>query len=110
MDDTVRNLTYCNFPTKWVWHRKQREWGPRKSGRCIGRIFHAHPTSGDHIYLRMLLNVVKGARSFEEIRTIDHVVYPTYRATCYAHGLLDDDKEWDDAIKKASNWASGRQL
>ena len=58
----------------------------------------------------MLLNVVKGARSFEEIRTIDHVVYPTYRATCYAHGLLDDDKEWDDAIKKASNWASGRQL
>nr|XP_023883470.1 uncharacterized protein LOC111995771 [Quercus suber] len=58
----------------------------------------------------MLLNVVKGARSFEEIRTIDHVVYPTYKAACYAHGLLDDDKEWDDAIKEASNWASGRQL
>nr|XP_023888273.1 uncharacterized protein LOC112000389 [Quercus suber] len=51
--------------------------------------------------------MVKGARSFEEIRTIDHVVYPTYRAACYAHGLLDDDKEWDDAIKEASNWASG---
>ena len=103
MDDTVRNLTYCDFPTKWVWHRKQREWCPRKSGRCIGRIFHAHPTSGDCFYLRMLLNLVKGARSFEEIRTIDHVVYPTYRVACYAHGLLDDDKEWDDAIKEASN-------
>ena len=110
MYDTARNLTYCDFPTKWVWYRKQREWCPRKSGRCIGRIFHAHPTSGDRFYLRMLLNVVKGARSFEEIRTINHVVYPTYRAACYAHGLLDDDKEWDDAIKEASNWVSGRQL
>ncbi|XP_050256589.1 uncharacterized protein LOC126702031 [Quercus robur] len=110
MYDTARNLTYCDFPTKWVWHRKQREWRPGKSGRCIGRIFHAHPASGDRFYLRMLLNVVKGARSFEEIRTIDHVVYPTYRAACYAHGLLDDDKEWDDAIKEAFNWASGRQL
>ena len=54
--------------------------------------------------------MVKGARSFEEIRTIDHVVYSTYRAACYAHGLLDDDKEWDDAIKQASNWALGKQL
>ena len=32
MYDTARNLTYCNFPTKWVWHRKQREWRPRKFG------------------------------------------------------------------------------
>ena len=29
MYDTARNLTYCDFPTKWVWHRKQREWCPR---------------------------------------------------------------------------------
>ncbi|XP_050255276.1 uncharacterized protein LOC126701205 [Quercus robur] len=110
MYDTTRNLTYCDFPTKWVWHRKQKEWRPRKPGQYIGRIFHAHPASGDCFYLRILLNVVKGARSFEEIRTIDHVVYPTYKAACYAHGLLDDDKEWDDAIKEASNWASRRQL
>jgi hypothetical protein len=58
----------------------------------------------------MLLNVVKGARSFKEIRTVDGVVHPNYRTACYAHGLLDGDKEWDDAIKQASNWASGRQL
>ena len=53
----------------------------------------------------MLLNVVKGARSFKEIRTVDGVVHPNYRTACYAHGLLDGDKEWDDAIKQASNWA-----
>jgi hypothetical protein len=110
MSNTARSLTYCDFPTKWVWHRKEKEWRPRKSGRCIGRIFHAHPTSGERFYLRMLLNVVKGARSFKEIRTVDGVVHPNYRTACYAHGLLDGDKEWDDAIKQASNWASGRQL
>uniref|UniRef100_A0A2N9EYQ4 ATP-dependent DNA helicase n=1 Tax=Fagus sylvatica TaxID=28930 RepID=A0A2N9EYQ4_FAGSY len=110
ISNTARSLTYCDFPTKWVWHRKDKEWRPRKSGRCIGRIFHAHPTSGERFYLRMLLNVVKGARSFKEIRTVDGVVHPNYRTACYAHGLLDGDKEWDDAIKQASNWASGRQL
>uniref|UniRef100_A0A2N9GSG7 ATP-dependent DNA helicase n=1 Tax=Fagus sylvatica TaxID=28930 RepID=A0A2N9GSG7_FAGSY len=110
ISNTARSLTYCDFPTKWVWHRKDKEWRPRKSGRCIGRIFHAHPTSGERFYLRMLLNVVKGASSFKEIRTVDGVVHPNYRTACYAHGLLDGDKEWDDAIKQASNWASGRQL
>ena len=48
--------------------------------------------------LRMLLNVIKGARSFEEIRTINNVVYPTFRSACYALGLLDDDKEWHKAL------------
>ena len=41
----------------------------------------------------MLLNVVKGARSFKEIRTINNVVNSDLRSTCYALGLLDDDKE-----------------
>ena len=65
----------------------------RKSGRCIGRIYYAHSKSGAFFYLQILLNVVKGARSFKEIRTINSVVNSYLRSTCYALGLLDDDKE-----------------
>ena len=82
----------------------------RKSGRCIGHIYYAHPTSGECFYLRMLLNVVKGARSFKEIRTINNVVYSDFRSACYVLDLLDDDKEWHEALNHASHWASGKQL
>ncbi|KAL4598101.1 hypothetical protein ACB092_11G035000 [Castanea dentata] len=108
--EEARELTYSEFPTKWVWHNRDKEWKLRKSGRCIGRIYYAHPASGERFYLRMLLNVIKGPRSFEEIRTINNVVYPTFRSTCYALGLLDDDKEWHEALNHASCWASGKQL
>ena len=56
----------------------------------------------------MLLNVVKGARSFKEIRTINNVAYSDFRSACY--GLLDDDKEWHEALNHVSHWASGKQL
>ncbi|KAK4562376.1 hypothetical protein RGQ29_005026 [Quercus rubra] len=108
--EEARELTYSEFPTKWVWHRRDKEWKLRKSGKCIGHIYYAHPASGERFYLRMLLNVIKGARPFEEMRTINNVVYPTFRSTCYALGLLDDDKEWHEALNHASYWASGKQL
>ncbi|KAM4099556.1 hypothetical protein ACJW30_05G000100 [Castanea mollissima] len=101
--EEARELTYSEYPTKWVWHNRDKEWKLRKSGRCIGRIYYAHPASGERFYLRMLLNVIKGPRSFEEIRTINNVVYPTFRSTCYALGLLDDDKEWHEALNHASS-------
>ncbi|KAL4600853.1 hypothetical protein ACB092_11G229700 [Castanea dentata] len=108
--EEARELTYSEFPTKWVWHKKDKEWKLRKYGRCIGRIYYAHLASGEWFYLWMLLNVIKGPRSFEEMRTINNVVYPTFRSTCYALGLLDDDKEWHEALNHASYWASGKQL
>ena len=46
---------------------------------------------------------IKGPRNFAEIRTVNGIVYETYQETCYALGLLDNDKEWHDAILEASN-------
>ena len=61
-------------------------------------------------YLRFLLNVVKGATSYEDIRKVNGVQYETFRDTCYALGLLDDDKEYIDGIIEASFWASAHSL
>jgi hypothetical protein len=108
--EQARELTYSDFPSKWVWHNKDKEWRSRKQRRCVGRIFYSHPGSGERFYLRMLLNIVKGPRSFEEIRTVNSVLYPTFKSACYALGLLDDDKEWHEALNHASHWASGKQL
>ena len=110
MYESARQLMYSEFPSKWVWHKNISEWRPRKSGRSIGRIYYAHPGSGERFYLRMLLDVVKRPRTFEEIRIINNIIPPTFRVACYALGLLDDDKEWHEAIRQASLWATGKQL
>jgi hypothetical protein len=58
----------------------------------------------------MLLHIVKGPRSFSEIRNIAGTQYPTYRVACQALGLLGDDQEWSNAINDASEWALPYQL
>lgn len=108
--EDARELTYSEFPTKWTWHAKEKQWTRRKRGNKIGRIYNAHPVSGERYYLRMLLNTAKGCTSFEDIRTVNGVVHSSYKSACHALGFLNDDKEWINCIKEASSWASGMQL
>ncbi|XP_019183233.1 PREDICTED: uncharacterized protein LOC109178135 [Ipomoea nil] len=103
-------LTYIEMPTKFVWKKDIREWHPRKKGFSIGRIFYVPPASGEMYYLRSLLNIVRGPKSFQDIRTVNGVEYLTFRDACYAHGLLDDDKEYIDAINEASYWSTAYSL
>ncbi len=110
VDDFARTLTYIQFPEHFVWNRQIKQWTRRRRGRSIGRIYFVHPTAGERFYLRMLLNVIKGPRSYEEIRTVHGVPYATYREACSALGLLDGDGEWHQCLREAAQWASGPQL
>ena len=89
---------------------KTKKGTRRKKGREVGRIYYAHPASGEHFYLRVLLNFVKGCTSFESIRIINGVDYKTYREASYAWGLLIDDNELNDCLLEADQWASGNEL
>jgi hypothetical protein len=106
----ARILTFDQFPQQWVWNRKLKRWTMRKRGFAIGRMYYAHPTSGERYYLRMLLNCVKGATSYEHLRTMDDRVHDTFKDACIAMGLLADDNEWHQALEEADVWALGRQL
>ncbi|GJT70427.1 ATP-dependent DNA helicase PIF1-like protein [Tanacetum coccineum] len=55
--------------------------------------------------LRLFSRVHAGARSHDELKTIDDVVYPTYKEAYYDMGLLEDDKEYIEAIKESSHYA-----
>ncbi|XP_057721120.1 uncharacterized protein LOC130935402 [Arachis stenosperma] len=68
------------------------------------------PSSGELYYLRLLLNIVKRPTSYAEIQTYNGVIYSSFRDTCYVRGLLDDDKEYIDAIEKVSHWDSDHYL
>ncbi|KAK9050036.1 hypothetical protein SSX86_030995 [Deinandra increscens subsp. villosa] len=106
----ARNLTYVQFPSKFVWHAKDRCWKPRKQGVSVGRIHSVSPALGEAYFLRVLLNKVKGPTSFEDIRTVNGHQHASFRDACYALGLLDDDNEYIEAIKEASHHGTGHFL
>ncbi|GJR76441.1 hypothetical protein Tco_0088806 [Tanacetum coccineum] len=94
----------------YVWYERLKMWKPRKQRKCIGRIVYSTPASGERYFLRMLLNVVRGLRNFEELLTVNKQVCSTFKEACFTYGLLNDDREWTRAIQEASVWALGLQL
>jgi hypothetical protein len=103
----TRELTYGDFQTKFVRYAQQKIWKEQKSWFAIGRLYYAHPSSGERYYLIMLLNTVKGCTSYKDIRTVNGVEHSTFKEACRALGFLDDDNEWIECIKEAAVWASG---
>ncbi|XP_058754439.1 uncharacterized protein LOC131627617 [Vicia villosa] len=42
----ARQLTYGQFVTKFVYHKRERAWKPQKKGYTIGRLIWVPPTTG----------------------------------------------------------------
>lgn len=106
-----RELTYVQFPEKFLWDNKGKLWTKRKNKiQVVGRLVYVHPMAGELFYLRMLLNVVRGATCFEDIRTVNGVVYSTYKEACLKYGLLESDDDWHLALSDASIHQTGSQL
>uniref|UniRef100_A0A453QHI5 ATP-dependent DNA helicase n=1 Tax=Aegilops tauschii subsp. strangulata TaxID=200361 RepID=A0A453QHI5_AEGTS len=82
----ARGILYRDFPE---YYTRQR------------RIISAHPAEGERYYLRVLLNHVTGATSYEGLRTIDGQVMPTFREAAEKRGLIEADNTLDDAMTEA---------
>jgi len=54
-----------------------------------------------------MLTVVKGPRTYEEIRKVGDVQHLSFRDACFAMGFLNDDKEYIGAIRETFQWGSG---
>jgi len=108
--ELARTLTYPEIVSKFVYVKKDRCWKPRKIGNTIGRLIWVPPSTGELYYLRRMLTVVKGPLCYEDIRTVDNILYSTFREACETLGFLADDKEYVEAIKEAKDWGSGNYL
>jgi hypothetical protein len=106
----ARSLTYCDFPTEWTWDSEQRSWHQRGGGDKIGRIYYVQANVGELYYLRMLLMIVKGATSYEDLKTYQGTTYLFFKEACAARGLLGDDTEWYHAFDEAVLWGFGARL
>ncbi|XP_045800265.1 uncharacterized protein LOC123894338 [Trifolium pratense] len=105
-----RDLTYSQFPTKFVYLSQEHRWQPRQKGFSIGRLTYVPVGAGQLYYLRVLLTKQKGCTSFESIRTVNGKVLNTFQEACSELRLLKNDQEFKDAIKEAYETASGGQM
>ena len=65
---------------------------------------------GEKYYLRLLLTVVRGAQSYEFLRTVQGILHSMFKSACIALGLLEDDAEWTRCFEEAILFSSGRSL
>ena len=113
----AKTLKYAELPEYYTWNKGTREWQRRKRGElvdgqdpgedirrvhAIGRIYTVSPRVGECYYLRLLLNVVFGPTSFQDIRTVDNNICGTYREACLVRELLENDQHLSLAMQEAA--------
>ncbi|CAN1799651.1 ATP-dependent DNA helicase PIF1 [Linum perenne] len=106
----ARQYTYVEFPQHYTWIPKDKIWRERQKKVMIARLYYCHPSSEERFYLRMLLHVVKGCTSFEDILTVNNITYNSFKEACSAYGFLADDGEWNHCLREVSLTATSKQM
>src|SRR5438067_10140031 len=86
------------FPRQRVLRRSQ-------ASRSICRLQIISPKAGELFYLRSLLLYVP-ARSFEQLRTVDGTVHPSFQDAAIALGLFADRSEAIQCLEEAKQLQS----
>ncbi|XP_056859714.1 uncharacterized protein LOC130508302 [Raphanus sativus] len=110
VDSFAKTLLYVQIPNFYTFEKSKKKFKRRKRGFSIGRINYAPRKQEDSYYLRVLLNVVRGATCYEDIKTFEGVLHDGYKKACSARGLLDDDHEYIDDLLRRSYDSSASDL
>ncbi|KAL6124785.1 hypothetical protein ACLB2K_077294 [Fragaria x ananassa] len=80
LSEDVPKYLYREFPEHYRWDSTHKTWEARETNqKVIGRIYTVSPLEGEKFYLRVLLNHVRGPKSFEDIRKVDGITQPTFK-------------------------------
>jgi hypothetical protein len=110
-EPSANQYLYSEIPENFVFDKESHSWQPRKK-RCklISRMYTVSLNEPERYYLRLLLLTIKGATSFDYLKTVDNVLYKTFKEAAIQRNLLADDKEWEDAIEEAGSFRMPPQL
>jgi hypothetical protein len=103
LDEKARGILYRDFPEHYTWQRSGKFWQERKRKGMlqVGRIVTAHPAEGERYYLRVLLNHVPGATSYNDLKTVDGQVMSSFREAAEKRGLIEADNTLDDCMTES---------
>lgn len=78
-------LTYVEFPLKFVWKQDTKKWKKRKtSAFSIGKIFFVPPGSGELYNIRLPLNIIRGTTTMR-ISKISTIMITPLLEMCVMH-------------------------
>ncbi|KAK3222064.1 hypothetical protein Dsin_009089 [Dipteronia sinensis] len=101
-NDKAKKLLYKEFPEHFVWNKRDKIWIPRKQCQIIGRIVTTNPIEGERYYLRLLLNHIRGPKSFEDLKTVNGVKTSSFHESALLYGLLESDNSLEQCLQEAS--------
>lgn len=104
-DKNALRITYARIPIYYTFDTAAKEWKPRKRGAkfIIPRIVSITPNIRELYYLRLILLKVPGAKSFEELRTVNKQVYETFELAAIARNLVNNGRQWRTLMKNTVN-------
>lgn len=121
VDEFAKTLLYHEVPAYYTWSNKK--WQRKKRGQdvddyksgikrdtALGRVYTIHPNYSECYYLRLLLHHVRGPTSFNDLKTVNGEIMPTYRAACQARNLLESDTHWRDTLSDAAISESAHKM
>jgi hypothetical protein len=105
-DDSSLRYTYEEIPSYYIFESKNKAWIKRKmmvkNEKVIGRLHGATPDQKERYYLYLILLHVRGAKSWEALKTVDGKVYELFHDAALAMHLIDDDEEYIKAMESAA--------
>ena len=105
----ARQYTYRQIPEHYRFDKNR--WIKRtKKLAVIGRLYTVSPKEQERFYLRIMLLNVPGARSYEDLRTVNGVLHSTFKEAALASGFIQDDNEYDQCLEEAVRSAMPSQL
>ena len=94
-DQDARTYLYPEIANFYVFNKQLKKWTVRKKNykSVFSRMYFVNSKDCERFYLRLLLLHVTGPQSFEDIRTFQNFIYPTFYKAAIARKLITSDEE-----------------
>lgn len=103
-DSEAQNCLYTEIPKYYTFNDKLKQWCKRKriSKPILSRMYLINPKERARYFIRLLLLHVRGAKCFQDLRTVDNVVYDTFFEAAKARNLVNEDEKWNRCLEEAA--------
>lgn len=101
--DGARRYLYTEIPELYTYNSNKGEWTDRQRGRVITRMHSIHPNNKELFHLRMLLLHVRGAQSFDDLKTVYGQRYDSFTAAALALNIITSNDYLEQTIRELIN-------
>ena len=94
-DPSAQRYLYTEIPQHYVFDKVKKQWFKRKliEKPIISCMYFVNPLDHERFYIRILLQHIRGATSFEELRTIDGKECQSFAEVVHKRNLIQTDSE-----------------